>query len=425
MDKLFTVIKREYMTRVRTKGFIISTILLPLFILAIFLVPALLELRKSEDQQKIAVIDLSGRLFGELRDVLADTNKQGQRIFALEQIDATSATLAPAKEEQLQRIDNDNLTGLLIIPADVFEANRVEYYARNVSNLQQNRDVRTALTQIVLQLRVVEQGLPREFAELLTKRVELETIRHARGEQTRDQGQTFILALVLGLFLYMAIIIYGSQVLLAVTEEKTSRVVEVVVSSVKPFQLMAGKILGVGFVGLTQFLIWALATVLISAYSGALLGAMGVGTSADFALPQVNAVTMTCFVLYFVLGFIIYATLYAAVGSMVNAQEEAQALSAPVTMLIIVPIILLRFIISSPNATSSVILSHVPFFQPILMFSRIIVDMPPAWEIALAFAIMIGSIYLLMLLAGRIFRVGILMYGKRPTLPEVLRWVRY
>lgn len=425
MDKLFTVIKREYMTRVRTKGFIISTILLPLFILAIFLVPALLELRKSEDQQKIAVIDLSGRIFAELQAALADTNKQGQRIFAFDRIEATSATLASKKEEQLQRIDNDDLAGLLVIPADVFEKNRVEYYARNVSNLQQNRDVRTALTQIVLQLRVVEQGLPREFAEQLTKRVELETIRHARGEQTRDQGQTFILALVLGLFLYMAIIIYGSQVLLAVTEEKTSRVVEVVVSSVKPFQLMAGKILGVGFVGLTQFLIWALATVLISAYSGALLGAMGVGTSADFALPQVNAITMTCFVLYFVLGFIIYATLYAAVGSMVNAQEEAQALSAPVTMLIIVPIILLRFIISSPNATSSVILSHVPFFQPILMFSRIIVDMPPAWEIALAFAIMIGSIYLLMLLAGRIFRVGILMYGKRPTLPEVLRWVRY
>ncbi len=272
--------------------------------------------------------------------------------------------------------------------------------------------------------RIVEQGLSAEFAKTFARHVEIETYRVSAGSKAaKEEGGTYMLTFGLVMFLYICVLTYGASITQAVLEEKTSRVVELIISSVRPFQLMLGKILGVGSVGLTQFIIWSLVAGLVSAYAGTIASWFD-STSAP-ALPVISPAVLVCFGLYFVLGYFLYATMYAAVGAIVNSQEEAQSMQFPVTMILIVPILLVNFVINNPNASSSVAMSFVPFFLPILMFARVATDMPSFNELMLSFAVMLLSIYLMTMVVGKIFRVGILMYGKRPTLPEVWRWVRY
>lgn len=427
MRKMLTVMKREYVTRTKSKGFIIATVAMPLLIIVLVFAPAVLAVLQTGDQQKIAVIDMTGVIYPKLAESLDDTIASGERLYAFEKIDIPASALAQEQEKLRSDIQSGNLNGFVVIPPDVFERNNIEYYAKNVSNFTRNRELRNAMSGIVQEVRVRERGLSPELVSELTRRVDLETFRVGKGgEEQKDAGQTFILTFVLVMFLYVSLIAYGATVMQAVTEEKSSRVVELVVSSVKPFQLMAGKILGIGAVGLTQFLIWSATAAVISAYAGAIIGMFSTGQSASsFAIPQIETAVLLYFVLYFVLGYILFATLYAAVGAIVNSQEEAQQLQFPVIMLLIVPLILMNFVIRSPNSTMSVVLSHFPFFSPILMFTRIVVDIPSFAEILLSFAIMIGAIAAMIYLVGKIFRVGILMYGKRPTLPEVLKWLRY
>jgi ABC-2 type transport system permease protein len=218
--------------------------------------------------------------------------------------------------------------------------------------------------------------------------------------------------------LYFMLIFHGMAVMRSVLEEKTSRVMEVMLSSVKPKELMAGKILGVGAVGLTQFAIWVVLALAVNspvlAASKDLRELIASFTTILFWLP-----------IYFVLGFLLYSGLYAALGAAVNSDQEAQQLQFFVTMPLIIPIVLMTMIIRQPDASSSFWLSMVPFFSPILMTVRIAMHTPPMWQIALSIGILLATTYLMVVLSSRIYRVGILMYGKRPTLPEILKWMKY
>jgi len=421
MKKFFAVLKREYLTRVKTKGFIFGLIMTPLFMLAIFMIPILVSFMRADDQRKFAVIDLSDRVYEKLNNALAETNEKGQRLFAFERVTTHSAE---ERKRLLAEIEAEKLDGLLIIPEKILADNKMEYYARNVSNFQQNRDLRNAVTAIIQEMRIVAHGLSAQFAQDFARRVDFETYRvDADGKEKKDAGASYLLTYGLVMFLYICMLSYGASITQAVLEEKTSRVVELIISSVRPFQLMLGKILGVGGVGLTQFIIWSLLAGLISAYAGTIASWFN-STNAP-ALPVISPMVLIYFVLYFVLGYFLYATMYAAVGAIVNSSEEAQALQFPVTMILVVPILLVNFVINNPNANSSVMMSFVPFFLPILMFARVATDMPSTGELLLSLAVMLLAIYLMIMVVGKIFRVGILMYGKRPTLPEVLRWVRY
>ena len=427
MRKIWTVIKREYLTRVKTKGFIIGTIIMPLFVLALFVVPILMSLVKSEDQREIAVIDRTGTIAEKLEQRLDATNDTGERLYVFREIEVTDATFAAAQQQVREEIDADKYQGLIIIPATIFTDNKAEYYSKNVSNFRRNQALRNAITEIVLEEKILQAGLDRELVNDLTRRVRLQTFRIGPGGQEKaDRGQTFMLAYIMVFFLYFAIIFYAAFVMRAVIEEKNSRVVEVLVSSLKPFQLMAGKILGVGSVGLTQFLIWSAVAGLASAYASVVMGAFGVSgnQAAAFSL-DVSAAMLVYFVLFFVLGYFLFATMNAGVGAMVNTEQEAQQFQFPIILLLIIPFIMITYIISNPNSTFSVIMSMVPFFAPIIMFTRIIVDTPPFGQIALSIALMLGTIYLLTIVVGKIYRVGILMYGKKPSVPEVIRWIRY
>ncbi len=426
MKKLITIIKREYLTRVRTKGFIIGTTLMPVFILGIGIVPALVTVITSEEQKTIAVIDFTQKAYEGLQRELDQTNDAGQRIYLLKRLIVKPENLEPVKQELIKEVDQEKFFGILIIPPDVFETNRVEYYAKNVSNFRQNQQIQDAVSRVIREIRIRQAGLDQELVESITREVNLTTFKIGPGgEKKEERGQTFIVAYILVFFLYMAMILYGNFVLRAVIEDKSSRVVELLVSSIDPFKLMAGKIFGVGAVGLTQFIIWALAAALIMVYSGALLGLFGVDpTGKNLPILELDMTILVYFVVFFVLGYILYATLYAAIGAMVNSEQEAQQLISPLILLLVIPMIMIAYIIGNPHTPTSIAFSMIPFFSPMIMFTRIVVDVPPTIEILVSIGILIASILLLIYLSAKIFRVGILMYGKRPTLPEVMRWIR-
>lgn len=425
MHKLFSVIKREFITRVNGKGFVLGTIAMPVFVLIMVFLPAVLNLIKSEDTRVFAVLDQSVGIFEPLQKQLDQKTDSGQPLYQLVAVENTDGDIEATKEEKKTAIIEDQLNGLIVIPADVRDSGKVEFYSKNVSNFTLNRELYNAISKVVQDQRIAEYGVAPEIAAAITKDIDLTTLRVSKGGETQqDRGFTFVLTYVLVLFVYLALIIYGASTMNAVIEEKGSRVVEVLTSSVRPVQLMAGKIIGVGCVGMLQFFIWAITASLIVAYAGVLIKMMGLG-AGDVSFPEVKFGVMASFVVYFVLGYFVYGTLYASLGAMSNSTEEGQHLQWFVLIFLIFGIILVQFVIPNPSSTASVVLSFIPMFAPILMFTRIVVETPPMIEIVASIAILVASILLLMWIAGKIYRVGILMYGKRPNLPEVLRWIRY
>jgi ABC-2 type transport system permease protein len=220
-------------------------------------------------------------------------------------------------------------------------------------------------------------------------------------------------------FIYISVLMYGLFVMRGVIEEKQSRIVEVLVSSVKPTQMMLGKVIGIGAVGLTQFGVWTLSVLLLTTFGVSAFSSRGV------TMPNIPISLLVYFVVYFLLGYFLYATLYAMVGSTVSSEEDAQQAQIPVTMLLVVPMLIFNMIIANPTSGASIGLSMVPFFAPTLMMMRIAVVNPPLWQILLSMGIMVATILGCVWISARIYRVGILMYGKRPSIAELGRWLRY
>jgi len=424
MRKILPVIKREYLTRVRTKGFIIGTIAGPVIFGLMFALPILVMLVKSERPKHLVVVDLSGKLYESLIQELNQKTKSGERLYQLSQKNVTVGDLPYVKEELSKAVDSKEIDGYIIIPADVLEKNRAEFYAKSVSNFRQNEEIKAAISAAVTKFRLQQSGLDPDLIHRLVHKVDLKTFKVAPGgKEEEDVGFTFGLTYVLVMVLYMMVLIYGGLVMRSVIEEKNSRVVEIIVSSVRPFQLMAGKILGTGAVGLTQVLIWALFLGLIFLYKGNIME--GFGAKAQVSLPSIPISVIIYFVVFFLLGYVLFSTMYAGLGAMVNSEQEAAQLQMPLIFFLIIPMMIMMHIISHPDSSLSVALSLIPFFTPIIMFMRICVQMPSLPQILASIALLILTIIGMIWVVARIYRVGILMYGKRPNLPELIKWIRY
>ncbi len=436
MRKILSVIKREYIQIVRTKGFIIGTVLGPVFMIALIVVPIIVSSVSVEKQETIGVVDLTNEIFMELDKKLDHKDyrlKDGFRRYVLEKFEPYTGT-EELRHELRERVLKKELSAYIYIPEDVLEIGaresavresepeqeKVEYVSDHTTDFEKLRALNGALNNVVIEKRLKREGLdPQKVAQYI-KRVELQPIKITKKGEEEDTGGTFMISYILALIIYMAILIYGQVIMRGVIEEKSSRVVEVVLSSLKPFQLMMGKILGIGAVGLTQFSIWTLFGIGASVY-----GTSFIPAGANFAMPSIPAHVFVYFVVFFILGYFLFGTLYAAIGSMVNSEKEAQQLVMPVTMFLIVPIMLMIFIIRAPNSSIAVFLSFIPFFAPILMFLRITVLIPPFGQIGASIVILILTILLMIWLTAKIYRVGILMYGKRPKFAEIVRWIRY
>lgn len=415
MNKLLAIVRREYLTRVRSKWFIISTVLAPILLLGAMALPVLLAINQTERSVQISVLDETGRVLPELRET--EAFREGRVILV-----PPPATDRSPLDSLRSLVRAGRLTGYLYIPEDVLEGNHIEYWARDASPSLVRGTLRPAATVAIRRLQARNLGLDDEAAERLARPLTMDTYRVTEEGATREKGQSVITAHVLGLAIYMAVIVYGAMMLRAAVTEKTNRTVEIILSSVRPWQLMLGKIFGVGAVGLTQLGVWL---GIIVAF---LLYATGARAFAEVEYLQnlpLGVDTLLLFIGLFLTGYFLYAALYASVGAIASSEQEVQQLQLPVTLLLVVPLLVIPVVLEGPGSTASIILSWIPLFTPILFLVRFVLDAASAWEIPFIFLLQGLAILLVAWLGGRVYRVGLLMTGKRPTLPELLRWIRY
>ncbi|MGH9507195.1 MAG: ABC transporter permease [Terriglobales bacterium] len=424
MSKILIVAKREYVQRVRTKGFVIFTVLLPAIIGGYILVGLAISRSGANASARLAVVDLSGQVLPALQHELDERLPSGRRQFQLDAVAATTATL-PATEARLHRqVLGGQYTGFLVIPANVLQSNRAEYHAKNVANFNLIGSLQHGLESAVSRVRLQRAGvaagaLPQFFADF-----HLTDIKLTASGENADAGGTVVLGYILGGLLYGVLLGYGMTFMRSVVEEKTNRVAEVVLASVDAFGLLSGKIIGVAGAALTQALIWAICLGLFVAYAGA--ASLAAGQARWLKLvPHIGPMIYVSFVLFFVLGFLVYGSIYAAVGAIVSSEQEAQQSQMPITMLLLAALFLGFTILTTPNSTLAIVLSEIPFFAPVLMMMRIPIANPPFWQVGLSWILCALAVWLIMKVTARLYRVGILMTGKRPNLSELMRWLRY
>ena len=413
MHKTWLVLRREYLERVRTKSFLVSTFLLPALLAAAMLLPSKMATMKSGGTRRV-VIASADAVFAQA--VQAQLLKSKDATYKVE-LDANTSA---AEESALRaRLESGQIDGFLWGTPEALQSRKVSYLTRESSDFVEGAALQSALRLGLLKRALAQRGVDAGELDDILSEVKLDLVKVTGGKESRtNTAVLFLAAVVLAMMLYMTLLLYGVSVMRSVLEEKNSRVMEVMLASVTPKQLMAGKILGVGAVGLTQVAIWVIVGLVLS--TPGLVAASSLLKGIDFPL-----MTLPAFAVFFVLGYLLYSAMYAALGAMVNSEQESQQFQLLITLPIIVPTVMMTYVIRQPNAPLSFWMSLVPFFSPILMYLRVLVQTPPLWQVALSVALLLAAVYLMIALCSRIYRVGILMYGKRPTLPEIVKWVRY
>lgn len=422
MNKILLIIRREFLTRVRKRTFIIGTILFPLLYLGLIFGTGYIA-DKTKENLNIAIIDKSG-LFTE--DLIRSVNAGD----TLNKIKLVPDGIKGFNES----FDSLGYDGYIIIPQNFTwqsgtDSNRILVNTKKSFGNGAIDPVEKKINHLWTKIKHDSLGLTAQKDAILNSSINLKL--NNEKNKNADAGIATVIGYVAGFLMYFILLLYGSQVMMGVTEEKTSRIAEVVVSSVKPFQLMIGKIIGIGMVALTQFLIW-IACIFIIYNVGKSSGNMGgattgmVGTIQNVFTSVNLPIVVGCFIFYLLAGFFFYSSLYAAIGSAINEDmREAQSLSFPITMLIIFSIALMTPAIANPSSPVAVWASIIPFSSPIVMMARIPFGVPntvPWWQLGLSMALLIAGFMFTTWFAARIYRTGILMYGKKPSWKEMIKW---
>ena len=410
---VWAVIEREFMTRVKSRAFILGTLLTPVIIVAFFGFVVLMEVRDQTSVPMLAVVDETGELYPLLAPRLEEAGFEPLRVSGT---DADSAALD-------DRLLAGNLGGYLRVDGETLENGRATHRSTGGLSRLRRISLASAVTRSVLEARF--GGTQADVAALLSgNRIVIQVL--SPDENDGGNEASLVFALAGSLLLYMALLLYGGQIQRAIMEEKSGRIVEIIISSMKPWEFLLGKIVGVGAVGLLQIGIW-IGFVMVLAI--AVLPALPVvaamlpdSFSVAEMLPDLGQLAF--FAVCFVLGYIMYASVFATVGALNSNESEAQQMMWPVVLLAMVPMMTLGPVLDEPGGTMAVWLSQIPFFSPVLMFTRVAVGAAAVWEVALSLVLLVLGVLGMAFVAGKIYRVGILMQGKRPTLPEVWRWVR-
>lgn len=441
MRKLKAIIAREFLERVRTRWFLIITLLGPVLLSAILFLPMWLASRDSGSSRApglVLVLDASGSDVGQqVRDalgapatgmpnVLANAGKQTVPVSVQR---VTVGELAAAESSATKSVMSKAAAGYLVLGPGVFTGDSVRYVGRNVTAVGDMARLSTAVRQALLAARLRRAGIPdTSVASIVTRRTELVTERLTERGRGGSGEANVMFAFGVSFLLYMAIVLYGQNVLRGVLEEKQTRVAEVVLSSVQPSTLLAGKVIGVGAVGLVQILAWIAGTTLVGAYFAPLFAQAGGGAAAgaglgmrgfDFSVSGAGAI-----LLFFILGYTFYSSLYAAAGSMVNDEREAQQVLQPLLLPLVATALLIQPVLLNPTGALARGAALFPLSAPVIMPLRLSITPVAWWEIALSAALLVLSCAGAVWVAARIYRVGLLMYGKRPTVREMARWVR-
>jgi ABC-2 type transport system permease protein len=424
MHKLLMVIRREYLDRIRKKSFWLGTLLFPLLMLGLIFFQFLLTDMEEGKLRSIALVDSTGKLLGAFQAKISEEKlKDGKPAFRVEAV-PLAGDLEATRKSLEPRVNSGDLFGIITAGNDLDAAGNFRLYARSVGNLTVQRTLQRALRDAVIGLRLERSNLSLEQEQLekILSPIELESFQVAAGGQVKKKGfdEAYFGTFTFVMILYMALLLYGVAVMRGILEEKSNRIMEVLLGSLSPDQLMTGKILGIGLVGLTQMAIYAATAGVVRLY----MAASPLAGDWSGALDAVSPLKMFYFLIYFLLGYFLYTSLFAAVGAVCNSEQEAQNLQTPVVMCLVIPMVATFFFVANPDSTAAVVVSLIPLFTPMVMFMRISVLTPPFWQIALSIVLLLATNYFFFKAVGRVFRIGVLMYGKRPTVPEILRWAR-
>ncbi len=423
MAKLWAVISREYMERVRSKWFLFATVFGPVLFGALMIVPPLLALRTkpSEDASNIVILDATGAGLGvRIAEALPRTP-----LAPIPRVrEVAPDTLTRAESTATREVVQHGARGYLVLDRNTLAGDSARYAGRNASSIGDMEMLTGVIRRSVLAARLAQLHVDStDAARIARMRPTLATERLSEQGRAGSGMLNALFGFGLAFLLYISIVLYGQTVLRGVLEEKNTRVAEVVVSSVSTNTLLAGKVLGVGGVGITQQTVWLTTGYLIAKLRVPILTALG-ARAEPIALPSVSLASAVVLVLFFVLGYVFYSSLFAAIGAMVSNEQDAQQAATPVILLLITPILFLQTILLNPMSRTAQVLSWLPFAAPIIMPMRMVVATVPWLEVFLTIAGVLLACAAAICLAARIYRVGLLMYGKRPSLREVYRWVR-
>lgn len=422
MRKLWLVIRREYKLRVRTRMFVLTTIGIPALLIGAFVVPVYFASRHGGHTLRIEIVDRVGGL-SSLASSRLKTHKlpNGKPVFDVVATIERPPDIARTLHQLSAKVRAGEINGYLVLPPQMLKHGGADFYTRNPGDFALRSSLENAVTQVAVGGRLAAANAHVAGLDSLLARVKVGVVQITGKGETQEKGQTFEAAIVLAVILYASLLMYGIATMRSIQEEKSTRIMEILLSSVRPFPLLAGKILGVGAVGFTQFLVWALAGAALVGYGAemfSVFSASGLHLSFPFGL-------WIWFVVYFLGGYFLYSSLFAAVGAAVSNEQEANQAQMPITMLLMAGFFMFPVVSSNPNSTLSVILTMVPFFSPVLMVLRIALESPPLWQILLSVSLLLATTVGMVYLSAKIYRVGVLMYGKRPSVVEVLRWLRY
>jgi ABC-2 type transport system permease protein len=420
MRKTWLIIKREYLTGVRTKAFIITTILLPALGAGFFALILFLVNKQPSRTFRLAIVDEAGEMASSISRGLQGKLPDGQPEFTIVQSIELPSAVESVEEDLRDQINSGKLDAYLVVPQDLKQP--VELHTRNSGNFSLLGPLSTAVNRAMILKRLNARGIHVDESEI-SGAANLQLIKVGKTGESVERGQTIGVAIALVILLYVSLVAYGILTMRSVLEEKTTRTMEVLVSSVRPFELLAGKIIGVAGMAFTQLLIWGVCLTLLLGY-GAVMS-VSVGPGSPLSSIRIPGSLIVYAVIFFLGGYFLYSAMFAAIGSACSSEQDAQQLQWLAMAPLVFTMCIYSLILTDPSSRVSMILSEIPFFAPVLMPLRLSLQSPPFWQIGLAIALLflttIGAIYA----SGKIYRVGVLMYGKRPTLPELVRWLRY
>lgn len=433
MGKIGLIIEREFMQRVRKKSFLVVTLLMPLAMVALVLVPMLITKYSGDDEKReIVVLDGSGVIASNLKS-------EGNLNFTTDSISYAEALLKYPSS-----------FGFLEVGADIVEnPASMKLYTRKASTMAIEGEIKGQVSRIITENRIAKTGIA-DLSQIMNSviaRAQLQTFEVSMVAQNNDQHEVkekstaanMGVAYVSSFLIYMFVLVYGMMVLQGVVEEKSSRIIEVIVSSVRPFELMMGKILGIALVALLQFIVWIVVGGVVLALLPSVDGssaAMASGAAGSMAPDAMGGLLSTLldpwflikivgsFIVFFVGGYLLYAAMFAAIGSAVDNVADTQQLQMPVTLPLIVAIVVMLSVMQNPYSSAAFWFSIIPFTSPIIMMARISYGVP-VWEYVLSVVVLYGTFVAMTALAAKIYRTGIFMYGKKPSLKEIIKWARY
>lgn len=410
--KYLQVAKWEFLEKVKSKAFIISLVLMPVIMVGFGVLPGLLASKPDETSTVVGIYDETGKILQALSARVEEKYKlpDGRPNYVIRNLH-TEGRFEDVKAKAPSMIAQGEMEGYFYIPADVSEGGTVEYRAENVGNIRVSERFSRTIEEVIVEQRLAAEGIDPSRLKRLMADVRVKSIKISEQGEEKESGflETFFSAYIVIMMLMFLVLTSGQLLIRSVVEEKSNRVIEVLLSSCSARDLMMGKILGLSGLGILQMLLW---------------GIIGLGialkTGADLFVLQNVLLSLV----YFILGYLLYAAIFVAAGSPVTTEQEAQQITSYVSLLLVFPIVLAMPAMQNPDSLWIRILSFIPVMTPAFMVLRIPIQMPPTWEILATMGLLLVSSVGMMWVAGKIFRVAILVYGKRPTIPELWRWLR-